>query len=222
MMLLKKCTTPDTYNTMLNSLFIRAKGNWFVAADVAYEQEVRINKEVYSARGGSFRFENLLRHTALVAGSLYDCKVAVINGHIPPEKIKYRGKHFDPSMERDIISLADMINHNKILDLENKSIQTITRPNPYHVGWTRLLMSYDLRKVVSYMFDLDFAGDGDAVGKTIEHGLDSIGGDANDPDIEREDNDDEENSADVLMNARLQLQEDQDGHIEYQGHDVFN
>jgi hypothetical protein len=53
-------------------------------------------KCVYKARGGSFRVEHLLRHTALVAGSLYDCKVAVI---IPPEKVKYRGKHFDPSME---------------------------------------------------------------------------------------------------------------------------
>src|SRR5467141_1535879 len=37
MMLLKKSTTPDTYNTIIDSLLIRAKGKWFVATDTACE-----------------------------------------------------------------------------------------------------------------------------------------------------------------------------------------
>jgi hypothetical protein len=52
MILLKKSTTPETYDIIMNSLLMRAKLKWFVAADIVCEQEVRISKEVYKARGG--------------------------------------------------------------------------------------------------------------------------------------------------------------------------
>jgi hypothetical protein len=208
MMLLKKATTSHTFETIIDSLFVRAKGKWFIAADTACEQEVRINKEVYKAKGGTFRFENLLRHTALIAGTLYDCKMAVMNGHIDPEKVETRGRHYDPSMDRDIVSVADLIDHHKILHKE-KPLQTISRADPYQIGIVKL-QRYDVRAVKAYMFDMDFDESDDfTIGINPDFTMDDIGATPNDPDIEREDDEEDiEDPAEVLKNARLQIQEE--------------
>ena len=44
-----------------------------------------------------------------LASPLYSCTVAVQNGHISPELMKIRGRHYKPSMENDVISGAEMI-----------------------------------------------------------------------------------------------------------------
>ena len=209
MILLGKSTTPETYSTIIDSLLVRAKGKWFVAADTACEQEVRINKEVYKAKGGNFRFENLLKHTALIAGSLYDCKVAVSTGHLPPDKVRRRGNHYDVKMDRDILSVASLINHHKILDEADKPLQTIYHPNPYRTGWWNI-QHFDFKKFKGYMSDMDFDGDRDEVigDATGEFEMDNVGAIPDDPEIEREDDEEYEDSDKVLGNARLQLQEE--------------
>jgi hypothetical protein len=201
--LLKRSTTPNTFNTILDSLLVPAKGKRFIAADTACEQEVRISKEVYKAKGGSFRFENLLKHTALVAGSLYDCKMAVLSGHIPPEKLKKRGHHFDPSMERDIIGLADLIGRNKILENDPgvKAMQTIKHPDTYRIGWSRL-QEYDVKRVKGYMYDMNYDGDDEDLVRGSE--MDNIGATPNDPEIERDDEEGLDDPSEVLRVARLQ------------------
>jgi hypothetical protein len=67
MVLLKRSTSTEAYSTMMDSLFVCAKlANW-VAADMACEMEVQISKSVYQAKGGHFRWANLLKNTALLA-----------------------------------------------------------------------------------------------------------------------------------------------------------
>jgi len=185
MILLKRSTTPETYEIIMNSLFMRSKHKWFVAADIVCEQEVRISKEVYKAKGGSFRWTNLLRHTSLTAGTLYDTKMAFLNGHIDDEVIKRKGKHYDPSMNNDIVGLAEIINHYRIMDSENPPLQTIVRPDPYRMGWHKPHHS-DLKKVVSYMYDNESGADVDdmAAGMNENVIMDSIGATPDDVDLD--------------------------------------
>lgn len=67
------------------------------------QEEYYATTLIDSAKGGSFRFENLLKHTALITSSLYDCKVAVSTGHLPPDKVRQPGNHYDVKMDRDIL-----------------------------------------------------------------------------------------------------------------------
>ena len=186
MMLLKLSTTTPVYNTMLDSLFVRAKLGKWIAADTACELEIQ---SIYKARGGAFRWENLLRNTALLASPLYNCRVAVQTGHISPDLIKLRGRHYKPSMDNDILGGAQSIIRGKIMDLSAPAMQTITQPDLFIVGYEKLQV-YPIHKVVAYMNDtdgvdcLDEVEDGE-IGDN--HEMDNVGAAPDDPDIHHED-----------------------------------
>jgi uncharacterized protein DUF6589 len=191
MMLLKRSTTTEAYNTMVDSLFVRAKlGNW-VAADMACEMEVQISKSVYEAKGGHFRWPNLLKNTALLASLLYNCKVAVQNGHISPELMKIRGRHYKPSMENDVIGGAQMILRTNVLHPTAPAMQTISRPDLSRVGYEKLAF-YPIRKVVAYMYDNDGAvclDDIDDIER--DHEMDNLSAVYYDPGLYNDDDDEE-------------------------------
>ena len=204
MMLLKLSTTTPAYKTIMDSLFVRAKlGNW-IAADTACELEIQISKSIYKARGGAFRWENLLRNTALLANALYNSRVAVQTGHISPELIKLRGRHYKPSMDNDIIGGAQSIIRAKIMDSSAPAMQTIAQPDIFCVGYEKVQV-YPIRKVVAYMCDTDEVECLDEVeGIEKDTGMDNIGAVPDDPDLYHEDNIEEEEgtSAGYLQQQR--------------------
>lgn len=207
MVLLKVSTRTEAYNTMMDSLFVHAKlGNW-IAADTACELEIQISKSIYKARGGAFKWENLLRNTALLANPLYNCRVAVQNGHISPELIKLRGQHYKPSMDNDIIGGAQSIIRGKIMDSSAPAMQTIAQPDLFCTGYEKLQV-YPIRKVVAYMYDTDGVeclsdvDEGEDIEKDTE--MDNIGAVPDDPDLYHEDDIEEEEgtSAEYLQQQR--------------------
>src|SRR6267378_3537806 len=179
---------------MLDSLFVRAKLGKWIAADTACELEIQISKSIYKARGGAFRWENLLRNTALLASPLYNCRVAVQTGHISPDLIKLRGRHYKPSMDNDILGGAQSIIRGKIMDLSAPAMQTIAQPDLFIVGYEKLQV-YPIQKVVAYMNDtdgvdcLDEVEDGEV---RDNHEMDNVGAAPDDPDLHHEDEIEEE------------------------------
>jgi hypothetical protein len=196
MALLKLSTTPEAYNTMMDSLFVRAKLRNWIAADTACELEIQISKSIYKARGGAFRWENLLRNTALLANTLYNCRVAVQSGHISPELIKLRGRHYKPAMDNDIIGGAQSIIRGKIMDSSAPALQTISQPDLFTVGYEKLQV-YPIRKVAIYMYDSTGGVECPGEVEGIEQGteMDNIGAVPDDPDLYHEDDIEEEEGA---------------------------
>ncbi|KAM0171374.1 hypothetical protein ACHAPC_011041, partial [Botrytis cinerea] len=196
--------------------------------DAACEQEVRIIKTAYREKGGSFQIQQLKKWTALAAGPLYDCKMAFLNCHLSDKEIDIKGRHYYPSMEREVLGIADTICHDKIMDRQEPATQTIVRPNVYlkDIG---AIVSYDINKAKSYILNKKYDIDDDlleidvtdrSAGEDIDAPLDSpvmmdsIGAYDNDPDYfdEAEENadnvekdnegyDDEGNDILVLINA---------------------
>ncbi|KAM0124317.1 hypothetical protein ACHAO1_011079 [Botrytis cinerea] len=207
---------------------MKAKLGWFMTVDAACEQEVRIIKTAYREKGGSFQIQQLKKWTALAAGPLYDCKMAFLNCHLSDKEIDIKGRHYYPSMEREVLGIADTIRHDKIMDRQELATQTIVRPNVYLKG-IGAIVSYDINKAKSYILNKKYDIDDDlleidvtdrSAGEDIDAPLDSpvimdsIGAYDNDPDYfdEAEENadnvekdnegyDDDGNDILVLINA---------------------
>lgn len=146
---------------------------------------------MYNAKGGSFRFEKLLKHTALTASILYHCKVAVTTGHLTEEEIKKRGKHYNVSMDKDVLNMAGHLDAHKVLYKDGSPDQTISYPDAYRAGWEKL-QSMDFGKVKAYMFELEGEDDDELDVLAPTSILDSIGAVANDPDLDAIVDDEEE------------------------------
>lgn len=115
MLLLEKACTKATFETMIDSLLIRAKGEWFVAVDTTCKQLVRVIKEIFVEKGGSFGVSNLVKYTAQIAPILYGIKIAVVNSSLYKDQIKSRRKHYNPAIDEDIFSVAELIVFDRVL-----------------------------------------------------------------------------------------------------------
>jgi len=130
----------------------------------------------------------------LLASPLYNCRVAVQTGHISPDLIKLRGRHYKPSMDNDILGGAQSIIRGKIMDLSAPAMQTIAQPDLFIVGYEKLQV-YPIQKVVAYMNDtdgvdcLDEVEDGEV---RDNHEMDNVGAAPDDPDLHHEDEIEEE------------------------------
>ena len=87
-LLQQKYMDPNTFDSMLDNLLRPAKLGGWIEADMACEHLVCIQKDIYKARGGSFRWEKLIKYSSLISRTLYNAKVAFSFGHLSVDKIK--------------------------------------------------------------------------------------------------------------------------------------
>lgn len=170
MLLLEQSMTKDAFDAMLSALLIRAK-RWFKPTDIEAEEEVRVNKDVYNAKGGSFKWHHMVRDTALIANTLNDTTIAVQNSH-RAEKQRLRGKHYNPSMQGEVASIADHIYRGRLFDRISPALAEIEQSDVYNNG-CEALQTYDIQQAKSYVFDMRFEEPDDiSSGGIDDNGLD--------------------------------------------------
>jgi len=178
---------PNTWDSMLDNLRPAKLGGW-VEADMACEHLVRVLKDNYKARGGSFTWEKLMRHTSLISDVLYNAKLAFTFAHMTSTDIKLRGKHYDKSQMLDILSVAEeLLRADTLKSSAIQGSQNSTN-NLWNIGCQKL-PTYDLLAIVDYLFGRDH-GKGGKFEVDMGEGLiqDTMGASEHDPDTLYEEN----------------------------------
>jgi hypothetical protein len=172
---------PNTFDSMLDNLLRPACLSGWIEADMACEHLVRIQKDIYKARGGSFRWEKLLKHTSLISRTLYNAKVAFAFGHLSTDKIKKRGSHYDKTQVPDILSIMGEILNSGLLRLDDPKKINIENNDLWNLG-IQDLQTYDMAKLKAYIVGKDNFGEDDEINYEPSPSWDLRGAVDGDPD----------------------------------------
>jgi hypothetical protein len=169
----------DTWNYILDNCLIPSKLGGWIDADCKMEHLVRTQKDSYTAHGGSFRWDTMNEHTSLLSTLMYEIKLVFANS-LREEKIK--GKHYNPSMERGILSVTAEIIEGNILDQDS-----LSSVNPdtaeLHTKGIGELQTFDMEQVREMLYGNQLL-DEHMIGVTDDlfDGVDTAPGGLDDPD----------------------------------------
>lgn len=187
----EKCMDSNTFDSMLDNLLRPAKLGGWIEADMACEHLVRIQKDIYKAKGGSFRWEHLIKHTSLISQTLYDAKTAFSFAHLSPDKMKKKGKHHDKSQAGDVLNVTGAILKSKLLRLDDPKAVNVKNKDLWKLG-IQALQTYDFEKLKSYLRGRDFSGGFEDEINESAINWDFRGAGDGDPDAIQDDDDDED------------------------------
>lgn len=159
-LLQQKYMDPNTFDSMLDNLLRPAKLSGWIEADMACEHLVRIQKDIYKARGGSFRWEKLIKYSSLISRILYNAKVAFSFGHLSVDKIKKRGEHYDKTQVPDILNIMEEILNSGLLRLDAPKKANVENNDLWGVG-IQSLQTYDIPKLKAYLLGKDLGDEPD-------------------------------------------------------------
>ena len=179
-LLQQKCMDPNTWDSMLDNMLRPAKLGGWVEADMACEHLVRVLKDNYKARGGSFTWEKLMKHTSLISDVLYNAKLAFTFAHMTSTDIKLKGRHYDKSQINDILSVAEELLRADTLKCSVIQGKQNATNNLWKIGCQKL-PTYDPLTIIDYLFGRDYGKR--EVDVTEELIQDTRGAFEHDPDI---------------------------------------
>lgn len=153
--MLEQSTTPETFDFILDNLLIKAKLGGWIEADYHMEHLVRIQKDLYTSKGGAFQWKDMTEHASLLSSLFYEVKVAFSN-HIKPTKV--RGKHYNPSLLTGIDSIAAMLIKSKMMDPDMDIQSKVTDNDLFNIG-TEKLAAFDLSIIVEMLYGNSLDGE---------------------------------------------------------------
>jgi uncharacterized protein DUF6589 len=195
---------PNTWDSMLDNMLRPARLGGWVEADMACEHLVRVLKDNYKARGGSFTWEKLMKHTSLISDILYNAKLAFTFAHLTSTDIKLRGKHYDKSQMLDILSVAEELLRADTLKSSAVQGENNSANNLWEIGCQKI-PTHDPLAIRDYLFGRDYGKGGREV--DLEEGLiqDMSGAFEHDPDIIYEENELDEQQGSVHIEEPLEV-----------------
>ena len=153
--MLERSTTPETFEFILDNLLIKAKLGGWIEADCHMEHLVRIQKDLYTSKGGPFQWKNMTEHASLLSSLFYELKVT-FSDHITPTKV--RGKHCNPSLLNGIDSIAAMLVKSKMMNPDKDIQSKVTDNNLFDIGIEKL-GDFDLSVVVEMLYGKSLHGE---------------------------------------------------------------
>lgn len=203
-LLQQRCMDPNTWDSMLDNMLRPARLGGWVEADMACEHLVRVLKDNYKARGGSFTWEKLMRHTSLISDVLYNAKLAFTFAHLTSTEMKLRGKHYDKSQMHDILSVAEELLRADTLKSSAVQGEKNSANKLWEIGCQKIL-AHDPLAIRDYLFGRDYGKGG---GVDVGEGLiqDTGGACEHDPDVIYEENELDEPQVEEAMEVTERLE----------------